>query len=270
MDKNSNAYVFSFAVGLCVLFSAALAAIANQLGPVIQANEEYDRQRNIMVAAQLAADPDPRPRPTLEAVYKNQVEELVLDDAGKVVADMKPGDVYGMRDKDKRKHYHPLYKIHDEQGKVTAFVIPISGYGLWSTLYGFLALGADANKVVGITFYKHGETPGLGGEVDNPNWKASWRDKTILDEQGKLVSVTVKKGKVDFDRPVEVEHFVDGLSGATITSNAVTRFVKTDLEGYVPFFETIWGGKGTSRNGNGAHHGNGGGAGSGSGGSGGR
>ena len=87
------------------------------------------------------------------------------------------------------------------------------------------------------TFYKHGETPGLGGEVDNLDWQKSWRGKTILDGMGKLVSVTVKKGEVDQKVADEVLHQVDGLSGATITSNGVTKFLLEDLQIYEPFFK---------------------------------
>ena len=249
MDKNSNSYVFGFAIVMCVVFSAALAAIANQLGPRIKANEIYDRQVNVMIAARLVPEEELPPRAQIEQLYRERVAESVLDEQGKVLPDMTPQQVYDIRDKKERERFHPLYTIKDAQGQVAAYVIPISGYGLWSTLYGFLALKADANEVVGITFYKHGETPGLGGEVDNPEWKKQWRGKKILGPDQQVVSVTVKKGHVDFSRPLEVEHYVDGLSGATITSDAVTRFVKTGIAGkdgsggYAPFFEKIWKGQ---------------------------
>ena len=71
----------------------------------------------------------------------------------------------------------------------TLYCIPISGYGLWSTLYGFLALEADLDTVRGITFYEHKETPGLGGEVDNPSWQAQWKGKKILDASGATSTV---------------------------------------------------------------------------------
>src|SRR5690606_35969309 len=88
-----------------------------------------------------------------------------------------------------------------KDGKIDTYILPVSGKGLWSTLYGYLALEADKNHVRGIQFYKHGETPGLGGEVENAEWTAGWKGKTILDEQGELVSITVKKGTVDESIP---------------------------------------------------------------------
>ena len=130
----------------------------------------------------------------------------------------------------------PIYRRKSPSGETEAWCIPISGYGLWSTLYGFLALEPDLNTVKGITFYSHAETPGLGGEVDNPSWQAQWPGKQILDARGQLVGVSLKKGAVDESIPFEQAHQVDGLSGATITSNGVTNFVLSDLQRYEPYF----------------------------------
>jgi Na+-transporting NADH:ubiquinone oxidoreductase subunit C len=124
-----------------------------------------------------------------------------------------------------------------KDGKIDTYILPVSGKGLWSTLYGYLALEADKNHVRGIQFYKHGETPGLGGEVENAEWTAGWKGKTILDEQGELVSITVKKGTVDESIPEQKKHYVDGLAGATITSNGVTKFVLNDLKTFATYLK---------------------------------
>src|SRR5262249_21974321 len=103
-----------------------------------------------------------------------------------------------------------------KNGQVDTIILPIEGYGLWSTLYGFLALDKDGNTVKGITFYQHGETPGLGGEVDNPKWKALWPGRKVYGPDGKP-QLGVVKGQAG---PAKDDPFrVDGLSGATITSN---------------------------------------------------
>ena len=102
--------------------------------------------------------------------------------------------------------------------------MPIKGSGLWSTLYGFLALEADLNTVAGIGFYEHAETPGLGGEVDNPLWKAKWVGKLVYgDDAG--VALGVIKGEVDLSRPAAI-HQIDGLSGATLTSKGVHNLIR--------------------------------------------
>src|SRR5690606_38086848 len=95
----------------------------------------------------------------------------------------------------RREDYSVVYLIQDENEQLQKIILPVKGYGLWSTLYGFLALEADANTVVGLVFYEHAETPGLGGEVDNPVWKAKWAGKEVYDEGS--VAITVVKGSVD-------------------------------------------------------------------------
>lgn len=240
MNTSSNSYVLGFAVCVCVAMSAALALTANALKPAQEAAAEFDRQKNVMLAAGLVRDGDPRSRAELEKLYEQRVREVVIDVAtGKAAAGVTPKDVAAMREAERRR-YRVVATTKDEQGALESYVLPISGKGLWSTLYGYLALERDANTVRGITFYKHGETPGLGGEVENPEWTALWRGKRILDDKGDLRSITVKKGKVDPADPVQQTHFVDGLSGATITSNGVTSFVRSDLEALRPYLAQIW------------------------------
>ena len=100
-------------------------------------------------------------------------------------APIPPGnDIAGLK---RKAYYAKIYLIKEPGSQHEKVVLPISGYGLWSTLYGYLVLGNDLNTVVGITFTDHGETPGLGGEVDNPKWKAQWPGKQIYDANGKVV-----------------------------------------------------------------------------------
>ena len=117
---------------------------------------------------------------------------------------------------------------------VDQIVLPVYGKGLWSTLYGFLALAADTRTVRGITFYQHAETPGLGGEVDNDDWKAQWIGRVALDDEYQP-QIDVVRGVADPD----TDYQVDGLSGATITSNGVEGLVDYWLgdDGFGPFLE---------------------------------
>ena len=99
-------------------------------------------------------------------------------------------------------------------------VLPIEGAGMWGALYGFLALEPDGNTVRGLTYYEQKETPGLGGEISNPNWQAAWNGRKVYDDkwEPKLTLIKGKAGPPDQD-----PHHIDGLSGATITSNSVSR-----------------------------------------------
>ncbi|MGE3173002.1 MAG: NADH:ubiquinone reductase (Na(+)-transporting) subunit C [Planctomycetota bacterium] len=240
MNTSSNNYVLGFAVVICVAMSATLAVIATALKPTQQAAAEFDRQKNVMMAAGLVQEGGTRSRKELEQLYQERVEERVIDvTTGQPAADLTPQAVAAMKSDADRARYRVVATTKGDDGKLGAIVLPISGKGLWSTLYGYLALEGDGNTVRGITFYKHGETPGLGGEVENPAWTGLWPGKTILD-QGKLVSITVKKGVVNPAVPNEKQHYVDGLSGATITSNGVTKFVRSDLEAFRPYLQQFW------------------------------
>ena len=111
------------------------------------------------------------------------------------------------------------------------------GKGLWSTMYGYVALERDGSTVRGVTFYEHGETAGLGGEVSNPIWNAKWVGKETTGPEGEIL-FRVARGAVEPGSPGE-EHAVDGLSGATLTSNGVTYLIKYWLgeQGFGPFLE---------------------------------
>ncbi len=133
-----------------------------------------------------------------------------------------------------------LVTAKGQPGKVETIILPIRGYGLWSTLYGFLAIDSDSldrgptqATVRGLTFYQHGETPGLGGEVDNPAWKTLWIGKRIFDDEWQVL-LSVTKSAEDASL-----HDVDALSGATITSNGVSRMLDFWLgsNGYGPYLK---------------------------------
>ncbi len=118
--------------------------------------------------------------------------------------------------------YGVMYLLAGEKG-VQTLVLPISGLGLWSTIYGYISLQKDGKTVSGLTFYQHGETPGLGGEIDNPAWRRQWQGKVALGVTGEPV-IQVLRGKALPGSPGS-EHQVDGISGATITSRAVGNMV---------------------------------------------
>ncbi len=210
MNTQSNSYVLGFAVLICVAMSASLALVANSLKETQKAAAEFDRQKNVMMAAGLLQDGDPRPRAELEALYKQRIQEETIETKA------------GTRQ---------VAMSKAEDGKVETFILPISGKGLWSTIYGYLALESDKNTVRGVTFYKHGETPGLGGECENPVWCAQWKGKKVRADDGKLRGIQVYKGQA----PQGSAWQVDGLSGATITSNGITKFVQSDLDAFADF-----------------------------------
>ena len=121
-----------------------------------------------------------------------------------------------------RENVGKIYILRDELENIEKLILPIRGYGLWGTLYGFIAIESDFNTVSGIEFYEHKETPGLGAEVDNPKWKTLWKGKKIYNNN--QVALEVIKGRVE-DGDIMSMYKVDGLSGATITSRGVSNMV---------------------------------------------
>jgi Na+-transporting NADH:ubiquinone oxidoreductase subunit C len=132
--------------------------------------------------------------------------------------------------------YMTVYLLKDDAGEIDKVILPLHGYGLWSTLYGFIAVEENGNDIFGLQFYSHAETPGLGAEVDNPRWKALWKGKQLTDESGEL-QITVAKTAPTAGK----EFHVDALSGATLTSAGVDNLVRFWMgeTGYAPFLANL-------------------------------
>ena len=250
-NKDSVTYTISIALLLCVVCSIVVSTASVMLRPAQQANKEMDFKRNILMAAGIYEQ-----GVNVEEQFES-VETLVVNlDTGKFTDAVDPAK-YDQRkasndpskseklssDNDIAKvgrveHYAEVYRAKSDGGS-EILILPVRGYGLWSTLWGFLALESDLNTVVGIGFYEHGETPGLGGEVDNPRWKSLWEGKKIFDETGEY-TFQIIKGVVDSGTP-NAEHKVDGLSGATLTSRGVDNLIKFWLgeNGFGPFLKNL-------------------------------
>lgn len=239
----STKYIFTFAAAVCLVCALLIAVPAVALRSRQDANRVLDQQKSVLVAARLAKPGEKLNAERVRELFK-KVEPKIIDlDTGEYT-DTDPAS-YDFEEAEKEKlppnpaqiaevpKQVKIYLVKDGD-KINMVVLPIYGKGLWSTLYGFLALGADLNTIQGITYYEHGETPGLGGEVDNPKWKARWPGRKAYDEQGN-VAIQVIKGAAGSVQ--EDPHHVDGLSGATLTSRGVTNMLQYWLgkEGYGPF-----------------------------------
>lgn len=251
MHKDSVQRTLVVALLLCVVCSVVVASAAVLLAPVQQENQLLDKRKNILVAAGLATA-DELDADRVEELFANIEMKGVELSTGKYV-DIKPtysiieaskdpalsqkipaqDDLAAIR---RQPDVMPVYLSKNQAGEVDKIILPVHGYGLWSTLYGFLALEADANTVAGLGFYQHAETPGLGGEVDNPLWKALWPGKKIYDNGEPAVRLV--KGNVDPSTP-GAEHKVDALSGATLTSRGVENLLRfwVGENGYGPYLQ---------------------------------
>lgn len=246
-------YTIGFAAVVCLICSVLVTTAAVSLEERQDVNKLLDKQRNVLQAAGLAK---PGEKLDAEEVQRRfeAFEPVVVDlRTGKEDPSTSPDSVdqRQMTSDPAESREMPknpaqvtrvaneavVYKLKDDQGNLEMLVLPVEGKGLWSTLYGFLAVGPDAEEIKGLTFYQHGETPGLGGEVDNPRWKSLWPGRKIFDDTGKI-AIHVIKGTAG--PPAEDPYEVDGLSGATITSRGVTYLIQFWLgdNGFGPYLES--------------------------------
>jgi Na+-transporting NADH:ubiquinone oxidoreductase subunit C len=268
MKRDSTAQTLLAAAMLCIVCSVIVASAAVGLRPLQDANKRLDKKKNVLIAAGIVAEGEAVSQKEIDDQYAVKVRPVLIDlktgnpvdpkivdpktyDQRTAAADpsqsepiSRTADLAGIK---RREKFAFVYEVVDESGKLEKLVLPINGKGLWSTLYGFLALADDGSTVRGITFYEHGETAGLGAEVDNPKWKAIWPGKQVFDETGKI-RLEVIKGSVSPSSP-NVQYEVDGISGATITSKGVSNLIHYWLgpEAFGPFLDHLRQPKGSSK-----------------------
>jgi len=250
VGNDSISKTFGVALALCIICAVVVSSAAVILRQTQEINKLIDLKTNILASAGLLQE-----GVSIETQFE-QITPRVVDLSTGRFTDAIDAATYDQRKASKdpalsmaldpkqdpakikrRVNYATVYMVEGEQG-IEKIILPIKGYGLWSTLYGFIALESDLETVAGIGFYEHTETPGLGGEVDNPKWKSSWIGKQAYN-QGEL-AITVLKGKADMSRAGS-ESQIDGLAGATLTTRGVDNLVRYWLgdQGFRPLINSL-------------------------------
>jgi Na+-transporting NADH:ubiquinone oxidoreductase subunit C len=259
MSHDSTKKTIIVALGVCLVCSVLVSTAAVSLSGIQKANKELDRIQNILQAGSV----EYTGKDAVE-LYNEKIKSIVIEiksgeilDEASLAEEIKPKNFdikklasdpsFGLiidPDKDiaqiKRKPKNMIiYEVMSPDNEVEKYIFPVWGFGLWSTMYGFVALDNDLQTVEGITFYEHGETPGLGGEIDNSRWKASWKGKKVLNEKGEVV-LDVIKGAVDVTSS-KANMQIDGLSGSTITTKGVDQMIKYWFgdDGYGSFLDKL-------------------------------
>ncbi len=200
-----------FAAVVCVTCSLLLSGTAAGLKSLQEANKEFDVKRNIVKA--FGVNIGDMERPEIESTFEKHVSE---ETAGEL----------------------PIYTWTDDgTEQPSKYAFPISGKGLWSTLYGYLSLNADLETIAGISFYKHGETPGLGAEIEKDWFLSQFTGKRLYSDGAPTAFVIAKPGT-----PLN-ESAVDGISGATLTGKGVEALLRKDADLYANYFNNIKGNK---------------------------
>ncbi|NWN91645.1 Na(+)-translocating NADH-quinone reductase subunit C [Marinobacter adhaerens] len=248
------------ALVLSIVFSVVVSTAAVVLRPLQVQNQNLDIKTNILSAAGMLNEGASAEE--IERTFAEFDVRLVDLDTGDYVEPSAVGvedpmkyDMYkassdpemstnilSSADKAGIKRRPNVAKIYtlSENGDIKRVVLPVHGYGLWSTLYGFMSLEGDLNTIEGLGFYSHAETPGLGGEVDNPRWKSQWVGKELYDADKTEPKIRLLKGGVGADTPNK-QHKVDALSGATLTSRGVEQLVNYWMgdQGYATFLKKL-------------------------------
>lgn len=267
LGNDSLEKTIAIAVALCLVCAVLVSFGAVALKPLQAYNKNLDMKKNILDVAGLLED-----GMDIDSAFAQKIEPKLVDlETGDYVENMN-ADEYDQRkaakdpkqniaipkDKDIA-HIRMKAKVAKvflvkEGNDIKSIILPVSGYGLWSTLYGFLSLEPDGQTVQSINFYDQAETPGLGGEVVNPKWRALWKGKKVYAESEQpsqdkgLIeeadigepAIALIKGAVDNDKPGS-QYQVDGLAGATLTSNGVTNLVRYWMsnEGFARYLNKV-------------------------------
>jgi Na+-transporting NADH:ubiquinone oxidoreductase subunit C len=254
---DSTRYTVLFAIAVSIVCALMVATAAVGLRERQEVNAQLYKQKNVLLAASLLKPDQPASTAEVLALFDQRVKVRALDlKTGRLV----PEDTFDAKGYDQRKArndpaqsraiapneakvarlptYGTVYQVRAADGSVEQLVLPIEGMGMWGTMYGFLSIDRDGNTVRGLSFYEQKETPGLGGEISNPQWQALWVGRKAYDANWSP-QLAVIKGQAG--PPATDPHHVDGLSGATITSNGVTRVVRFWLssEGYAPYLKSL-------------------------------
>lgn len=252
--NNSILKTYQVVIGVCLTASFLVSMAAVKLSPRQKENQRLEKVKNILLVADLYEE-----NSNIDAIYQQSIETQWLnletgtflnkstDRFNKLSLDaLAKSEQYGENIPSKqdiahikrRPKYMPIYFVKNG-GQLQKIILPVYGKGLWSTLYGLLALESDAKTIAGITFYQQGETPGLGGEISNPRWQKLWQGKQAFDANDN-VAIHVIKGEVLSNSATAISQ-VDGLAGATLTSRGVNNLVRYWLghHAYGPFLQTL-------------------------------
>jgi len=237
--RNNDTYTVVYAAGICLISSLLLAVTASGLRQQQERMAESDRKFNVLKSFQADVFRPDGGRigvEQIEEMYANHVAEGLYSPASGELLD--PNKKQEMKSGPVASDALPVYRWTDE-GQVSKYAIPISGSGLWGPIYGYLALDRGLETIIGVSFYRHQETPGLGAEIEKSSFTQPFQGQKIF-KNDSLRIVEVVKGRVADRYPSGAPGVaVDGISGATITGRGVSTFMTRNLQSYDRVFRAL-------------------------------
>lgn len=226
----SNRYILIYSAVMVIIVAVALTFVAVLLKPAQLNNIRVEKMQNILKSVHIESTPK-----NAEELYKKYIKEsFVLSTKGKLINNIKAFDVdlyIEMKKKNEERNLPVFVCTKDDNSRY--FIIPVRGKGLWGPIWGYVSLKDDLNTIEGTMFDHKGETPGLGAEINTPNFQDQFIGKTIFDEKENFVSVNVIKGGAKPDD----KHGVDAISGGTITSKGLEDMMRDGMNSYVSYFK---------------------------------
>ncbi|WP_417606051.1 FMN-binding protein [Primorskyibacter flagellatus] len=242
-ESRTKTVVMAFLVsGICALMVSGATVL---LRPIQNANRAAEQQARL--EALVAGVPG---MSALLEQSGGSLGTVVIDLARGAAADVTPETLPGALDDStnwtgldpaadlaglgSRPNYAQIYLLRDDSGDVSLAILPISGSGYNGPIDAILALEDDMTTIAGLAITEQSETPGLGARIEEPAWLSQFRGTKISDASGDI-RFAVARGVSGS------EYEVDGITGATRTSNAITRMVRFWLgpQGYGPLIAAI-------------------------------
>jgi len=231
---HSTGYIIKFTVILTLISGLILSGMFYATEPAARKNEQVFAKRGILTAIEPYLDKPLSQFSDDEVLdlFHTQMDQFVVNTKGEVLKDLKADDISIEAEfkKPAEARRLPVYVYKSKEGPIT--ILSVYGNGLWDKIWGYIALKPDYNTIAGAAFDHKGETPGLGAEIkDNPAFRKRFIGKKIFDDAGRLVSVHVKKKVTD------PAHEVDGITGATLTSDGVSDMLVHGIGLYEAFLK---------------------------------
>lgn len=231
MNTNSNTYTIIYASVMVIIVAFLLAFVSSTLKPMQDANVAIDKKSQILASLNI--------RDLDKSEIETKYDEVVVGDKivkadGTVVNEGEAKDEAGflVDNKDITEENMPLYVCNVDG--TTKYVIPVTGRGLWGSLWGYIALDEDCQKVFGAYMSHASETAGLGALLVEQWFQERFLGKKLFKDGNNEVALTVVKAGAVKDENYEV----DGLTGATLTTNGIAAMVQEGLQKYIGFINT--------------------------------
>ncbi len=234
MNRQSNTYTILYAVGLVLIVGVLLSVVYQALRPKQLENIADDTKRQILAAALIT----PTAGQNISDLYAAHISDsyIVNSKGNKIDESLNPFDINVSEEvkKPDNERKLPVFVCQTESG--TKYIVPVYGAGLWGPIWGYVAFDSDGSTIYGAYFAHQGETPGLGAEIEKPQFQAQFENKSIFASDGAFQSIRVVKNGQE---PTDGSAYVHAISGGTITSQGVQKMLFNSLQPYTSFFKEL-------------------------------